>query len=264
MPALDSEFSEHDLQRLRKNRNVGSLHFKSQMESTSDCCRQMLSESVLSSEAFPLLVLTELQTQGRGQLDRTWWAEKGALTFTWARQRETSQSGILSLAVAKLIAESIEAMAPALTVNIKWPNDVFVSGKKVAGILIESIVVHGRHFELIGIGINVNNSVATAPTELSAIMTSLIDQLRQSIELTSLLETILEKLVESLEITQTEQIIESCAQRSVCQPGSPVTVSTPQGERVGTFVGFGPDGQLQLRVDGTTELITSGSITSAH
>ena len=264
MPALDSEFSEHDLQRLRENRNVGSLHFKSQMESTSDCCRQMLSESVLSSEAFPLLVLTELQTQGRGQLDRTWWAEKGSLTFTWARRRESPQTGITSLAVAKSVAESIEAMAPSLTANIKWPNDVFVSGKKVAGILIESIFVHGQHIEMIGIGVNVNNSVTSAPSELSATLTSLIDQLEKPVDLTSLLETILEKLIESLGMTQPAQTLESCVQRSIFPTGSPITVSTPQGELAGKFLGFGPDGQLQLLIDGTSQLISSGRITSTH
>lgn len=105
-----------------------------------------------------LLCLTNHQTKGRGQYEKNWESQPGQnLTFTLTFiPAQTSRLHILTLACAKDIIEEIEDLT-GLEANIKWPNDVYIEGKKVGGLLTES-TFSGNNIDrlLVGIGLNIN------------------------------------------------------------------------------------------------------------
>ena len=115
----------------------------------------------------PTLLVAETQTAGRGRLGRTWVSGAGApgstpaalpaLTFSLGLVYAPQDWSGLSLAVGVAVAR---ALHPAL--QIKWPNDLWLDGRKLAGILIETVQVAGQRVAVIGIGINLEPPPAGA------------------------------------------------------------------------------------------------------
>ena len=116
-----------------------------------------------------LLVMTDEQTAGRGRIGRAWKSLPGKqLEFSVLLKLEFPAQ-FLVMASSLAVAEAIEAVAGVPTA-IKWPNDVLVAGGKVCGILIETT----SDFVVLGIGLNVNGSLAADPT-LSSLAITLAD-----------------------------------------------------------------------------------------
>lgn len=132
------------------------------------------------------LLLAEQQTAGRGRRGRHWYQGPQSLAFSllWRLPDERPPAG-LSLAVGLAIAEALPAAA-----MLKWPNDVLIDGRKVAGILIESA---GAQRYVIGIGINLGDT-DSLPSEVAAIAAGLpaSDRLH-------LLAAVLDRLVVTLD-----------------------------------------------------------------
>ncbi len=230
------------------------------MSSTSDIARQMLGDP---PPDLPLLVLTNRQTAGRGQRDRTWWAGEGALTFSWVPSFGLLPNRyFISLAAAMTVVLALDSLEYDLDSKIKWPNDVYVDRKKIAGILIESVIAGGARFLVFGIGVNANNSLADAPPEIKSVATSLRDILGRRVNLNQLLIAIIAQLnsLSSQMAENPDKIIEVCLNRSIWEIGDLVGVDTHSGEIQGTFAGFGSSGQLLLRTNESVVQITSGTI----
>lgn len=109
----------------------------------------------------PVLLVAERQTAGRGRLGRAWHSEPGdSLTFSLGLPLAPMDWSGLSLAVGVSVAESLH---PA--VKLKWPNDLWVGDRKLAGILIETASfgegAAGARYAVIGVGINVAQREAT-------------------------------------------------------------------------------------------------------
>lgn len=127
-----------------------------------------------------MLFLTDSQTGGRGRGSNQWWARDGALTFSF--RLEPSHFSVtherwplLSLTTAIAVADTLAKFAPEQRVGLKWPNDVFLNGRKICGILVEP--PKGSTSELvIGAGINVANSLSEAPEDVRKIATSIFDE----------------------------------------------------------------------------------------
>jgi BirA family biotin operon repressor/biotin-[acetyl-CoA-carboxylase] ligase len=117
------------------------------------------------------LVTADAQTAGRGRQGRSWEAPPGrALLASTVVRPLTERDAVLPLAAAVAVCEACERAAP-VRCRIKWPNDVWIEGRKVAGVLIE-----GRPQErwaVIGVGINVATAADEFPPELRRIATSL-------------------------------------------------------------------------------------------
>lgn len=132
------------------------------------------------------VLLAEHQTAGRGRRGRSWYQGPQSLAFSllWRLPDDREPSG-LSLAVGLALAE---ALSP--TAQLKWPNDVLVDGRKLAGILIESA---GSQRFVIGIGVNLG-SLDTLPSDVAANAVGLPDGKRAQT-----LARILDKLVVMLD-----------------------------------------------------------------
>lgn len=116
------------------------------------------------------LVTAEEQTAGRGRQGRTWTAPPGRALLASLLLRDPAWPALLPLAAAVATAEACDAVAP-VHCAIKWPNDVWVGGRKVAGILVEGRP--GERWAVVGVGVNVSTSNEDLAPELRETATSL-------------------------------------------------------------------------------------------
>lgn len=146
------------------------LIYKESTASTNLCLKRLDSQKISHGS----VCLADYQTRGRGQYKRNWASEKNKnLMFTIAfKPSSGDRLPLLTLSCALGIARAIDEYNIEIC-EIKWPNDVLINGKKIAGILTESVFV-GKIPErvLVGIGLNVNqlqfgNSVGAEATSLS-------------------------------------------------------------------------------------------------
>jgi BirA family transcriptional regulator, biotin operon repressor / biotin---[acetyl-CoA-carboxylase] ligase len=138
------------------------------------------------------VALTEEQTEGRGRLGRRWLSPPSvSLLFSIVLEPpvDTARLAELSLVAGQASAAAIAAIAD-VTPEIKLPNDILVSGRKVAGILAEAR--DGR--VVLGVGVNVNVAEHDLPTEVDRPATSLLVETGQEVDRAELLLELLERL----------------------------------------------------------------------
>ena len=149
---------------------VGKQHISlPSCNSTNDLALEMAANQLLFDGA---IISTEHQTKGRGQRGNTWLSEAGQnLTCSFyfkpgflAIDQQFDLNRVVSLA----IKEAIHSFSKELQVNIKWPNDILIGDKKVAGILIEN-TIGGKMINqsIIGIGLNINQVEGLMPKATS-------------------------------------------------------------------------------------------------
>ena len=109
------------------------------------------------------VVTAEEQTSGRGRRGRTWAAPPGkALLYSAILRPLGTEHALLPLAVPLAVCEAVEAMA-SLECLVKWPNDVWIEERKVAGVLLEA---RPPDWAVIGIGLNLAVEPAEFPSDL--------------------------------------------------------------------------------------------------
>lgn len=152
---------------LRDRRLGNPLLYFSTLGSTNSYAAERAREGA----AEGTLVMADDQTAGRGRIGRSWRSLPGEQLALSLVLRPTFPPHFLVMASALAVAETIERVS-GLATGIKWPNDVQVNGRKVCGILIET----SPGFAILGIGLNVNGSLADDPV-LEARATTLADAL---------------------------------------------------------------------------------------
>ena len=114
----------------------------------------------LASTPSPHICLAEHQTNGRGRLGRSWTSPFGRniyCSMSYVFQKDISEMAGLSLVAGILTAKALEVVDQRLKPRLKWPNDIYLEGKKAGGILIDLIAeANGTCKAIIGIGLNVN------------------------------------------------------------------------------------------------------------
>lgn len=143
------------------------------------------------------VVLSESQSRGKGRLGRSWFSPSGTniyLSVILRPQMPASQITLLTFAAAIAVAKAIRDIT-GLDADIKWPNDILIKGKKVAGILSEMDAKSDTiRFVVIGIGINVNLEKKDIPLELMDKATSIKIESNSTIDRMNLICRVLENL----------------------------------------------------------------------
>jgi len=213
-----------------------------------------------------LAIFAEHQTAGRGRFGRRWAsASHRGLWFSlllrpalpmaqWARLTTWA-----AVAVAAAIEETSGAKAA-----IKWPNDVFLAGKKVAGILAESGTdAQGSPFAVVGIGVNVNHGPGDFPTELHATAGSLRESTGAAIDRTAVATAILRALDTRLPLLSEDfgsLIAEASARSFLLRRWIQVRAGETLAE--GLAESLDENGHLLLRLaDGTLDTLSVGEVT---
>ncbi len=214
-----------------------------------------------------LVVIADHQTAGRGRRGRSWHSPAGGglyvsvvLRPAAARADADRATRLLTLAAGVALADGIE-QATALAADVKWPNDLLVGRRKLAGILAESVSGEPPHVVL-GYGINVG--ARAFPGELDARATSLESELGRAIDRGAVCAATLVALAtryRDLLEGRFDAILHAWSDRAPSSRGARVAWNTPAGPRTGTTIGIDDQGALLVRVGGTTERIVGGEVT---
>jgi len=215
---------------------------------------------------LPLLLGAEEQTAGRGRNQHQWWSSTGALTFSLLIAPEQSgiqpdQWPILSMATGLAVCRTLEAHLPHHQIQVKWPNDVYANGRKISGILLETISDFPQLL-VVGVGINVNNSLHRAEESLQRIATSMTDQAQIRFDRTEVLCLFLQTFAEELEALSRHdpQLLNRCRHRCYLT-GRLLTVHDLQKDVTGMCLGIDDDGALRIMTDSGPRRFLTGQIT---
>lgn len=233
-----------DVDRLRRSGWLATVEYHESLGSTNDRARELPSETVL-----PALVVAGTQTAGRGRGENRWWTGRGALAFSLALDPQSVGLSPqllprLSLASAAAVVEAIGPWLPPGRLGMRWPNDVYFDQQKLSGVLVEQ-PSPGR--TVIGIGLNVNNSLAEAPPEVREVAASLIDLTGREHDGTELLLATLAALEGHLRELAHDPIGYGRRFHDLClQIGQELTVDAGRDRIRGVCEGVSADGALRL------------------
>ncbi len=170
-----------------------NIHFEEIVESTQKTAHFLASEGA----AEGTVALAEEQTRGKGRMARNWHSPRHSGIWMSVILRPSlppHQAPQLTLVAAVALVQAIEEVT-GLTPDIKWPNDILLNGKKIAGILTEMQADADQiHFVTVGIGINVNQEAGDFPDELKQIAVSLRECLGRKVDRAELVRGVFLKL----------------------------------------------------------------------
>jgi len=230
-------------------------------ESTNDVAMALAAQGA----AHGTVVVAEEQTAGRGRLGRAWYSEKSSGIYTSVILRpplSPAAAPVLTL-MAGVAAQQAVSSITGLTVDIRWPNDLLVNGKKVCGILTEMNAELDRlHSVVLGIGLNVNHR--QMPAELRGTASSLRLEAHRTFSRVPLLVALLRELDRHYQLllkNGNTAITERWAAAASCAFGKRVRVVTAAGDRLATTAGIDASGALRVRDhDGREELLVAGEV----
>ena len=220
----------------------------------------------LGPEELPALVIAERQTAGRGRGANRWWSGYGALTFSLLIEPEwhgiaRARWPTLSLAVGGAIAVAVRSVLPMADVRVKWPNDVYVNGRKACGVLIESPPTNAQRL-VVGIGLNVNNSLAAAPEDVRQRAIALCDVREAELSRNELLTAVLRQLESDLAALAENSLALVNRWRRDCYLTGRSVVITDSGRTIaGTCLGIDDDAALRVQTGHHIERLFSGVVT---
>jgi BirA family biotin operon repressor/biotin-[acetyl-CoA-carboxylase] ligase len=229
-------------------RRVGRVvEHHAEIGSTNDRARDLLS----SPDGEGVAVVADLQAAGRGRRGRTWLSPPGVNLMVSVALRpnvEPELSSLLGLSVALALRSACSSVAPSAGLAIRWPNDlVDGAGRKVAGVLIETVLADGHLAEaVIGMGINANWRRDEMPPEIAAQATSLLELTGVPADRALLLGRLLDAL--EAEISALERGESPIGRARAASWLDEREVAVDLGEHVitGRVAGLGDDGSLLL------------------
>lgn len=247
---------------LRKMFTPTILRFESIDSTNLEAMRQ-----AKAGAAEGLCIIAREQTRGRGRLDRSWHSPKDAGLYSSIVLRpsfEISRSPLISLAAALAVVDAI-AQTCRVKVDIKWPNDVSVDSRKLAGILAETVETTSGTAIVLGIGINVTSE--NFPPELSELATSIESVTNRPIDRESLIAELINSLSRRYKMLYTD---EGCKQtiRDWCSHSSyaydrHVRVTLHNESFEGVTRGLERDGALRVETsDGAVKIVRAGDVTA--
>ena len=263
-----------DIKKVKENTTsviIGqNIYWYPKLESTNDFAMELARKGAPEGT----IIGTDYQSNGKGRLDRSWFSPVGenllvSILLRPSRSIEISQK--IVLAVSTIIICSLseyleEHEKEKLTFEVKWPNDVLYEGKKIAGILTQSILA-GKRIEalIVGIGININTPVKKFPNELQSNATSLSHILGgEKVNINDVLINLInnfEKKYIKLERTNYRSVVDEWKKN--CKSfGTEIVVESPNtGKLKAVFDDVTDDGFLIYRTnDAEKRKLISGSI----
>lgn len=204
-----------------------------------------------ASASLPLVVFADCQTAGRGRSGRSWYSDEGVLTFSvvfdcsgWPKP--LSQIALVSgIAVADAVQSRLE---PQYRASVKWPNDVYVGERKVAGILVESIGGATQRL-VVGIGVNVSTVFARADGDVQRRATSLAQFCSNDPTRMEVFDAILESLGPAIDAWRNDPTwLEQTFPRYCLLTGRSIVLRQAGSLLRGTVTGVEPDGRLRIEL----------------
>ena len=214
------------------------------------------------------IIIAEKQTSGRGRLDRKWTSPKGGIWFSLIihPKFDVSSSTLIPILSAVALSKSIKSVLDIET-EVKWPNDITMNGKKVAGVLVDaSFQTNSIDYLILGIGINFDIDAKKLEKRLTKTPNFYgIDSLREKEDKTppkKLLKEFLlqfEKNLFQLDKGEKSKIIKEWTKRAA-GIGKKITINTSNGKISGISQGIDNDGALKIKTRNEIKKIYVGDV----
>ena len=214
------------------------------------------------------IIIAEKQTSGRGRLDRKWTSPKGGIWFSLIihPKIDVSSSTLIPILSAVALSKSIKSVLDIET-EVKWPNDITMNGKKVAGVLVDaSFQTNSIDYLILGIGINFDIDTKKLEKRLTKTPNFYgIDSLRGKEDKTppkKLLKEFLlqfEKNLFQLDKGEKSKIIKEWTKRAA-GIGKKITINTSNGKISGISQGIDNDGALKIKTRNEIKKIYVGDV----
>jgi len=227
--------------------------------STNEVLRELAQEGIEPGT----VVVSSVQTKGKGRMTRTWESPEGGLWMSvlleTKKEFDNNKFGLIPLMSGCAVATAV-MHEYNIDAGVKWPNDVLINGKKACGILGEIINVEEKQLAIIGIGINVNNKVQEG-YEFSQVSTSLIEERGRKSRIEELENAILQELNhrnEMLVAGKYDELLDEWRELSGTL-GKRVKITTLDEEFEGLTKDIDENGSLILEMDdGSLKTINVG------
>jgi BirA family biotin operon repressor/biotin-[acetyl-CoA-carboxylase] ligase len=244
-------------ERLLREVGYATIVHRGHLETTMTEARGLAADP---AAALPAVVVADRQLHGQGQRGAGWWQAPGSLAASLVVERtvaaETSgPQPLWSLACGVALAESLATFLPGHAVTLRWPNDVEVAGRKLAGILVEG-TTSGR--TIFGIGVNTAGRAADAPAALRRRLVTIPDLVGVPLDRGLLLAALLPRLCDLL----AEPAAVAVRYRTRCSlVGTEVVLYAAGAEHAGICRGIDRDGALVIDTPAGPRRFLSGSLT---
>ena len=214
------------------------------------------------------LVVSDIQTQGKGRRGRTWLSEAGSMICMSMVLRSNvpiERVSAITLVAALAVSEALSDLTKEANtqVKIKWPNDIVIAGKKVCGILTEmSCDMEGVKYVVVGIGVNVNTKYF--PKELDGIATSIYNETGKNLKRSLVIAKIIERFEKYYAIFETDRSFEKLKllyEEQMINKNRKVKVLGIREEYEGIAKGIDNNGELLVETEtGEIRQVVSGEV----
>ena len=240
-------------------KSLESLAVLSRVSSTNVIARRVVNECIENELSLPrAMIVAGEQFAGRGRNQRSWSSPPGkgiyATTLVACSLRELP---LVPLEMANIIASYLRDVF-AIDARVKWPNDVYANGRKIAGILIEARVQDDRAYLLIGTGINVE-PVNRDDRPNAITISELSPRDFHGVENATLafIEHVDERLAQPLDH---DRVLAEWRARAIHKPGDRITCVIGERTIIGTWSGIDENGRALLRSGDETIAVSAGDL----
>lgn len=261
---LQNDFNMIDYEKVMDDFKCDNIGKKLIILKSTDSTNNELKRLAALDEESGTVVVSEVQTSGRGRFGRQWESDKGGLYFSFLLRTDLPPSNIASITLAAGYAVCLAVREyTGLDARIKWPNDIIVENRKICGILTEMAAQSDRlDYIITGIGINVNNTVFH--DEIKNKASSVFLETNQNTDKSDFFRTVLTYLdrvissfLISISIDDMDNFKKLCATL-----GREVSVKRGESILTGTAKDITPFGELVIETkDSRNIIISSGEVT---
>lgn len=175
----------------------------------TDSTNRVAREEALAGAVSGTVVWADCQIAGKGQYGRSFASPAGGLYFSLILRPALAPDRVPLITLATgLACREVLARRYNVEATLKWPNDLFVQGKKVGGILCETLfeshLSPAQATVIIGVGINCNGGVADFPEELRSLVTTISQCCQTTIDIASLVDTLVTEIEATVQLLQRE------------------------------------------------------------
>jgi BirA family biotin operon repressor/biotin-[acetyl-CoA-carboxylase] ligase len=250
-------FDTAKFQTARKGDFGASLQIFQEIDSTNRVAADLAKKNVKEG----MIIFAESQSHGRGRENHTWYSPKGEnLYFTLILYPPASRLHYLPFLTGLSIVETLEECG--VDCELKWPNDILVAGKKIAGILIQTSMEENRlAYAIVGIGINLNTK--EFPSELQSVAISAVQIIAKNVDREKFLAALLSKIehrYQNISDLSWEDLVEQVQQKSSFLRDCEVQIERGGSITIGTTAGLDSMGGLIVRTKLGEEVFYAGEI----
>jgi len=239
--------------------NAPQIIYLDEVDSTNNYAR-----ALSDSTAGDFLVVSDMQTFGKGRLGRSWSSPSGIgifMSLCIKPKMAVEKASIITLVMALSLCDAIEELYSVNTA-IKWPNDIVINSRKISGILTEmSSDMDGIKYIISGVGINVNNK--EFPEEIKDMASSLFLETGIMMDRSKLIACIMYHFYKNLHIflkTEDMSELKENYEKYLANIGKEVKILDPKGEFNAIALGIDENGALLVNVEGKIKRIISGEV----